>query len=1303
MIEDSSTNSKFGTNYMKLGEAIEMLRKTVSGITLTLLLIGMLTLAFNVQPVKAGGAIYIRANGSVDPPTAPILRNGDLYTLTGNITSDSDGIVIERDNIILDGAGYTLQGPGGWVGIYFWARNNVTIKDFEIKQFWYGIDFGYSTNICISGNDITTNAGGSIQIMACSNSAIVGNSITGNGGYGIWFGDFSKYNSISGNTLASNWAGIGIFSSSYNGISGNNMTESYGYGIELVDSAYNSIIGNSVIGSYWHGVWLSSSSDNILCGNNIANNDCGIYLDNSLSNTIYHNNFVNNAQQTYSYNSLNIWDDGYPSGGNYWSDYIGVDSNNDSIGDTPYVIDADNIDRYPHMSAWASTVYLSPSTITTEADTTFNVSIMASRIQNLWSWQAGIQWDPATLEYESYTWGEFQTSAWGSKSNAPTINEATGKTSKPALESALRGWFAPVTAAEIRLLTITFKVLTSGTSSLKLVDVSLKGQNSTATTVYPRWSDVNNDGVVDTEDVTLTYICWEEGCYNQTVDFNDDDIVDITDISIVTSDFGKSDTDPEWGATTTVCDISTATVGVQVHARPSQAYIVVPHHSQIKGYYCGPAALEMIFDFYGPDVSQVQIADAARTSWSGTYTCDMIRAAHFSNISTSMGKESPLNFTGYTARKVGYAAFERWGMTIGDLKSLIAAGYPVIVLTTWHFRVAVGYSSTHITFQDPLWGPMYNMTYSVFSSDWDYSNHWGLFVSPWKVKISNARNVLPGEVFNVTATITYPWASPFPKDQYPASAANATITLPVGLTLVEGETPKKTIGTSYLEAGDSVNVTWTVQAQSLGGYAISVEAEGKVAGFVPPIPSGYPEYGYEDRIGGSSQSVVAVTSRLDESPPTTIDHYDGLWHNYDFSLNLTAGDDNSGIMETYYKINDGPVKTLGLDGQPYITTSSVNNTLEYWSVDWAGNEEFPHKFLFEIKLDKTNPTIGSPLRTPSGDVQPGQEVKVAVNATDTVSGVKNVTLFYTVTDGAIWETLSMNPDVSTGLYETTIPGQPDRTRVKFKIVAYDQAGNKAVEDNFGKYYVYEALFIYELTIITTPGGTTNPAPDTHLYKSGKAVSVTAIPDSGYVLDYWELDGVNVGSENPHTMLMDRNQTLKAIFLSARADDVAVVSVVPSDTAVYIGQVVDITVTVRNEGNFAETFEVMCKYELEGTEHVIGVATVNLAPQANTSIVFNLTTTDITVHTIKAEIPPLTGETDTADNTLTSPTTVKVKMIGDVNGDNRIDMRDIYQAALAFGSYPSHPRWNPQVDITQDNKVDMRDLVLIARNFGKTHP
>jgi len=101
-----------------------------------------------------------------------------------------------------------------------------------------------------------------------------------------------------------------------------------------------------------------------------------------------------------------------------------------------------------------------------------------------------------------------------------------------------------------------------------------------------------------------------------------------------------------------------------------------------------------------------------------------------------------------------------------------------------------------------------------------------------------------------------------------------------------------------------------------------------------------------------------ITKRIvihEGNPPITSHDYDGLWHNIDFSINLSATDDYSGVADTYYKINDGPIKRVSVDGQPYITVDSVNNSIEYWSVDSLGNEEAHHKIM-DIKLDKTFPT-----------------------------------------------------------------------------------------------------------------------------------------------------------------------------------------------------------------------------------------------------------------------------------------------------------------------------------------------------------
>jgi parallel beta-helix repeat protein len=277
--------------------------KKLSIILLSLLVANMLAFAFNIQPVKASTIIYIRADGNVDPPNEPILRNEDLYIFNGNIY---DAIIVERDNIIIDGNGYTLQGSGPGTGICLSGRKNVTIQNTTINNFDYGITLG--------GLDCSS-----------SYNNINGNNITANNFDGVYLDYSSNYNIISENIIAEN----------------NN-------GIYLYCSSNNKITRNNIISNDYEGISLSySSSYNSISGNNIANSWYGITLERSSNNIIYHNNFLYNTYQIHSSASINTWNNGNPSAGNYWSDYNGIDNDGDGIGYTPYIIDADNSDHFP--------------------------------------------------------------------------------------------------------------------------------------------------------------------------------------------------------------------------------------------------------------------------------------------------------------------------------------------------------------------------------------------------------------------------------------------------------------------------------------------------------------------------------------------------------------------------------------------------------------------------------------------------------------------------------------------------------------------------------------------------------------------------------------------------------------------------------------------------------------------------------------------------------------------------------------------------------------------------------------------
>ena len=285
-----------------------------------LILVSTLTLALNIQPVEAAGTIYILADGSIDPPGASISTVDNVtYTLTGNILSEVDGIVVRRSNVIINGAGYTLQGAGSSNGFSWSNEHNVTIKYTRITNFKNGIMFSSSSNNTISGNTITTNIYYGLFLYSSSTNSIssnnivdnnhglqlyyhsdlnsiIGNTIEINKNRGVGL-DFSSDNTISGNTITDNGQGIMLKThSDSNSISSNNVTANLWGGISLAyNSVANTISGNEITANSEDGIELSSSSSNIISGNTIVNNSRGIGLELSSYNEILSNDIVANA------------------------------------------------------------------------------------------------------------------------------------------------------------------------------------------------------------------------------------------------------------------------------------------------------------------------------------------------------------------------------------------------------------------------------------------------------------------------------------------------------------------------------------------------------------------------------------------------------------------------------------------------------------------------------------------------------------------------------------------------------------------------------------------------------------------------------------------------------------------------------------------------------------------------------------------------------------------------------------------------------------------------------------------------
>jgi hypothetical protein len=273
-------------------------------------------------------------------------------------------------------------------------------------------------------------------------------------------------------------------------------------------------------------------------------------------------------------------------------------------------------------------------------------------------------------------------------------------------------------------------------------------------------------------------------------------------------------------------------------------------------------------------------------------------------------------------------------------------------------------------------------------------------------------------------------------------------------------------------------------------------------------------------------------------------------------------------------------------------------------------------------------------------------------------------------------------------------------------------------------YVYEFILSYDPNILCCIGLTIrDPQNETHYIPEfavnntagfvwvkvtyySPAVPITTNETETLVTLLFRVKGIGATPlDLHHTSLTDfygRPISHEAAdgFFANLVRDLAIINVTPLVTVAYQGWIVKINVTIRNEGEITETFfDVIAYYD----NNTIGTITVpSLDPHTEVTITFSWNTKSVAPchnYTISAETPPLPFELDLSDNFL-SDGKVKIKLLGDVNGDRVVDIQDLVLLIKAFGTYPGHPRWNPNADLNGDDRVDIQDLVILIKNFGK---
>jgi parallel beta-helix repeat protein len=302
---------------------------------------------------QSSGAITIKASGNIEG-TDKIQRDGDVYLFTGSI---SGSIVVERDNIIIDGAVYVLQPQNdAGVGVDIRDRNNVTIRNLTITGFIgrCAILLINTNNCDIQNNTLSNNLNGIEMTLRSSRNKIIGNNFENNElGLELYSIDPGSDNLISENEIKNNNFGMAIRDFTSTNIHSNkfemnkygfflgvgsgtrlennalsNNTHAFGasnvIGADVdtsntvngkpiyywvnehdktvpADAGYVALIGCSGItvknldlaGNY-HGIFLGSTTNSTIINNKFSNNLFGVNLNAASNNTISQNTIIDN-------------------------------------------------------------------------------------------------------------------------------------------------------------------------------------------------------------------------------------------------------------------------------------------------------------------------------------------------------------------------------------------------------------------------------------------------------------------------------------------------------------------------------------------------------------------------------------------------------------------------------------------------------------------------------------------------------------------------------------------------------------------------------------------------------------------------------------------------------------------------------------------------------------------------------------------------------------------------------------------------------------------------------------------------
>jgi len=295
-------------------------------------------------------------------------QDRDTTTIDGG---GGSGDVIQVSANYVNISGFTVTGAGGTghpdynAGILFSNVQSCRIENCRsTANNRKGIYLFSSSNNEILNNDCSSNDYYSIRLSSSSNNKIEGNICT-NSACGVSLTSSSMNNDILNNNCSSNWAnGLLLDASSNSNILDNNNCTGTGSTYEAVriHAATGNTIKNCTCSHSNYGIHLTSAGGNHIYNNEISNtNTYGIRILSASNNVVCNCNFLNNTNHAIDTTGSNFWDNGYPSGGNYWDTYTGADDYHgpdqdilgpDGIVDAPYTGSSGVTDNYPWVAQY---------------------------------------------------------------------------------------------------------------------------------------------------------------------------------------------------------------------------------------------------------------------------------------------------------------------------------------------------------------------------------------------------------------------------------------------------------------------------------------------------------------------------------------------------------------------------------------------------------------------------------------------------------------------------------------------------------------------------------------------------------------------------------------------------------------------------------------------------------------------------------------------------------------------------------------------------------------------------------------